>query len=139
MTGERGHRQVDHTADLALEIWAPTQEQLLEEGAAAIVAVLTEGGELPSASGERVIEVDAVDAEDRLVQWLNEVIVAAVVDGFLFASADITLRGDGLVATMRGICDAAEAIMTELKSVTYHDLALTGGDDGWRARVVIDV
>ena len=31
----RGHRQIEHTADLALEVWAPSEEELLEEAAQA--------------------------------------------------------------------------------------------------------
>ena len=133
-----GYRQVDHTADLALELWAGSEEALLGVGARAIVAVLTEDADV-SGSDERLVELDTVDAEDRLVQWLNEIIVAAIVDGFLTTSADITLRSGGLAATLRGRCDAAELVATELKSATYHDLRLEQRDGAWHAHVVIDV
>jgi SHS2 domain-containing protein len=145
-----GYRQIEHTADLALELWAPTQEELLRVGARAIVDVLTGVAEpgtpgarpaaRPAATGaSRRIEIDAVDAEDRLVQWLNEVIVAALTDGFLIADADIELDESRLRAEARGQDSAGDRIVTELKSATYHDLALECTDQGWRARVVIDV
>jgi SHS2 domain-containing protein len=132
-----GYRQIDHTADLALELWAPSEEELLRVAARAIVELLTDGARIP-ASDRRRVHIAAVDAEDRLVQWLNEVIVAAMVDGFLVADADITLEPTGLEAEIRGQADAAHRVVTELKSATYHDLAITC-DDGWRAQVVIDV
>lgn len=133
-----GYRQVDHTADLALELWASTEEALLQIGARAIVDVLTEEANVTGDS-EVCVELDAVDAEDRLVQWLNEIIVAAVVDGFLTTSADIALREGGLTATLRGRRDSADMVATELKSATYHDLRLEQRDGAWHAHVVIDV
>lgn len=138
MTGT-GHRQIDHTADLALEIWAPDEAGLLAEVARAVVAIMTEGAEL-GGDELREVELDPVDADDRLVQWVNEIIYLAVTEGFVVATADLDLQGStGLRATLRGRAGAADHIAGELKSATYHDLALERRDDGWWARLVIDV
>ena len=135
----RGHRQVDHTADLALELWGESEVDVLLAGAEAVIAIMTEGGEV-AARAERRVVIDAVDAQDRLVQWLNEIVFAAVSDGFLFGSADIALEGaTGLAATVRGEAEAGERVVVELKSATYHDLELRERGGAWQARVVIDV
>lgn len=135
----RGHRQVEHTADLAVEFWAPAEAQLLEEGAQAVVHYLTEGQDIQGIES-RHIELQALDAEDRMVCWLNEVLIAGVLDGFLVASAQVSLGGETeLTATLLGESDAFSRIRSELKSVTYHDLELLREDTGCRARVVIDV
>lgn len=139
----QGYRQLDHTADLAIEFWAPTEEGLLVVGGLALVELMTDGYEAdPDAetASERNVKIDAVDGADRMVRFLNEVLVAAVTDQFLLASADVKLSGDGgLYAALRGEVVAPETFVTELKSVTYHDLELTHHDYGWYARVVIDV
>ena len=137
---ERGYRQLDHTADLALALWGPSEEELLRAGAEAVIDVMTEGAAAGAATAERVIELDAVDRADRLVQWLNEIIVAAVTDGFLAREAEIVLDGDSrLRARVRG--EAGARVLAELKSATYHDLELARDEagGGWRAQVVIDV
>jgi SHS2 domain-containing protein len=137
---QRGYRQLDHTADLALELWGASEEEVLVAGAEAVIDVMTEGAAAGAATAERSIELDAVDAADRLVQWLNEIIVAAVMDGFLVRSAEIHLDGDsGLRARVQG--EAGARVLAELKSATYHDRAQARDDagGGWRARVVIDV
>jgi SHS2 domain-containing protein len=135
----RGHRQLDHTADLALEIWAATESDLLVEAARALVQVMTEGGR-PSPTAIVSLELDALDREDRLVHWLNEIVVRAVRDGFLMADADVTLDAvTGLAARVRGQPDAFHLVRTELKGVTYHDLLLENDDRGWRAKIVVDV
>lgn len=136
---ESGYRLGEHTADLMLELWAPSEAALLVAGARAVVDVLLEGAAVtPTASRDLAIR-GAVDREDRLVRWLNEILALAVLEGFLVADADVTLLGDGLRASLRGEPDAAARIRTELKSATYHDLALEQTDGRWTARVVIDV
>lgn len=137
----RGWRPLDHTADLALEVHAATEEDLLEEAGCALVAVMTASAAPapPETWGERRVTLDSLDPADRLVRWLNEVIYLAVSEGFLVRRAAITLRADGLDARARGETDAGERLATELKSATYHDLYLAREEGGWRARFVVDV
>ena len=134
-----GHATVDHTADLALALWAASEVELLVEGARAVVEELTEGAVIAAREG-RLVRVEALDGPDRLVRWLNEVLFLALTEGFLLADAEITLRPDGLDARLRGEIAGAGRIRHELKSVTYHDLQLEERSDGtWQARLVIDV
>ena len=58
---DRGHRSVEHTADLAVELWAPDEPTLLAEGARALVELLTEGAAI-HATAERTVELTALDA-----------------------------------------------------------------------------
>ncbi len=81
-----------------------------------------------------------MNAQDRLVRFLNEVLVAAGTDRFLLADAAVELSGGGgLHATLRGEVVPPETLVTELERVTHQDLELTHHDYGWYARVVIDV
>ena len=143
-----GFKQVEHTADLAIELWGDSEEDILLQGARAVVGVMTEadgattsGPRQPGRAGQRTVHIASIDRANRLVQWLNAAIVAAITDGFLFQDADIILDGDaGLTAQVRGRAEAGAGVVTELKSATYHDLMLTRAAGGeWRARVVIDV
>jgi SHS2 domain-containing protein len=133
-----GHRSLDHTADLAVELWAPDEPALLVEGARALVELLTDGARV-HATAERAVELSALDPEDRLVRWLGEVLYLATVEGFLVGDATLELPASGLHGTVRGQPDAAELVRTEIKAVTYHDLRLERGPAGVRARVVFDV
>ncbi len=135
---EPGYRYVDHTADIALEVWAPTQAALLREGARAVIDELTGGAQL-SGTATIGVRVESMDAPDRLVVWLNEVLYHAVTEGFLYCDSELTLTADGLTGDVVGEADAADRIETELKSATYHDLVYEARDGGWFARVVIDV
>ena len=133
-----GHKHIDHTADLAFEVWAPTEEALLLEAAQALIGVMTDHSTI-SHRAEHHVQLDGLDAPDRLVRWLNEVLVLGVTRGFLLCNADITLKGNAIEATMMGETGATRKIVSELKSVTYHDLALGQTDAGWRCQFVVDV
>lgn len=140
--GDRGHRPLEHTADVAVELWAPDEATLLVEGARALVELLTEGAEAPragEATAERTLALTALDPEDRLVRWLAEVLYLATVEGFLVHDATLELTGTSLRGTVRGQPHAADRLRTEIKAVTYHDLRLEHGPAGVRARVVFDV
>lgn len=131
-----GHRQVEHTADMAVELWAPTEAELLREGARALAGILTEGQSY-EATESRSIELESIDSEDRLVQWLNEVLYLATVEGLLTVDAEIELLPGGLRATIAGT--RPDTLAAEIKSATYHDLEVRTENGRWSARVVLDV
>jgi SHS2 domain-containing protein len=142
-TTPRGHRQLDHTADLCLEVWAESEEELLLEGARAIAEVLMgeRGAEVEGhATGGRRVDLEGIDAEDRAVQLWNEALVLAVLEGFLVTGGALTLDAErGVTGMLTGLEEASALVETELKCVTYHDLAYGVEDGRWRARMVIDV
>lgn len=135
----RGHRPLEHTADLALEVWAPTEAELLGEAALGIVRLMVEDATIAPGARRTFSLDDAADGEDRLVRWLNEVIYWAVTEGFVLAGAEVRLAEGRLEAEVTGEPEASGKLVTELKSVTYHQLELASGPEGWRARVIIDV
>ena len=133
-----GARQLEHTADLALELWGPNEPRMLEAGAVAVVEILTDGATL-DAPDERTVELEAIDAEDRVVRWLNEVLYWASVGGFIVARADLEVTPDGLRGRAFGRASAKHLLKTEIKAATYHDLRVEAEDGQVRAQVVLDV
>ena len=136
--GQSGHRQVEHTADIALELWGPSEAAMLREGLLALVAVLTEGATV-AADERRSVEIDALDPEDRLVRWLNELLYLASVEGFVAADAGLELTDCGLRAVLRGTRDGHALLATEVKSATYHGVAVVHERDRVTGRVILDV
>ena len=154
-----GHRPIDHTGDVAFELWAPSEEALLGQAARAATELMTGDPVVPSSTEReprevrdktpaagtelREVRLQTLDREDRLVQWLNEVIYLAVCEGLLVRHADIALcdapAGGQLVARVHADRLGPGALATELKSATYHDLCVEHDNGTWRARVVIDV
>lgn len=133
-----GAREVEHTADLALELWGPDEPGMLEAGALAVVGLLTDGAEV-SAQDARCVELEAIDAEDRLVRWLSEVLYWASVEGFLVARAELQVTEQGLLGQAFGREGAAQLLKTEIKAVTYHQLEVVRTPGRVQAVIVLDV
>jgi SHS2 domain-containing protein len=140
-------RTIEHTADLGLEVEAPTLEQLFVAGAHGLTGVLI-GDEVGAAGRERGEEMEwrelvleAPDREALLVDWLRELLFIQIAEGLLFRTAEIgELRDDRLVARA-GFAPPASGkpVERELKGVTYHDLEVSRRGDGWFARIVFDL
>lgn len=141
-------RTIEHTADLAVEIEAPTLERLFETGARALAGVLLgmEGGSGPGeASGEpgqwRELDLQGPDREALFVDWLRELLFAQMSDGLVLTAAEVTALEANRLAARAAFAEPARErpVERELKGVTYHDLVVERRGDGWFARVVFDL
>lgn len=139
-------RTVEHTADLAIEVEAPSLEALFEAAAHGLAGVLR-GAESGSGAGgggsgtvRRRLELEAPDREALLVEWLRELLYAQVSEGLAFAGADIEeLDETRLAARVRFRRATSAELARELKGVTYHALELKRWGELWFARVVFDL
>jgi SHS2 domain-containing protein len=132
------YRWVDHTAELELQLEAPTQAEVFRAALAAFGELLGERTERDTAEPARhQIHASAPDQATLLAEWLGELAFLAETEGFVPERVDeLELSGDELAATVSGRrADPPHLV----KAVTYHRLELRESDDGWRARVVLDV
>ena len=130
------HRFVDHTGEVELHVEAASEEAIFAETLAAFAELVGRGGE--GEHGRRTIELAAPDPPALLVDWVNELVYLAEVDGFLPGRIEeLALSGNGLRAVVAGRVDAAPANL--VKAATYSGLELGRREDGWHARLVLDV
>jgi SHS2 domain-containing protein len=139
--GEAGHREIDHTADLGFEVWAPSVEGLF---AAAVVALaeLCYDRERVVATDERPLRVAGETPEERLVHWLQEVYYWLERDLWLASAAErVEVEGDTVRGVVRGEAydPLRHTLHTEIKAITYHQLGLRFEDGLWRTTVIVDV
>ena len=134
-------RWVDHTAELELELEAPTEEALFEEALAALAELLGDerpGGSEPlGAPGVREVTVRADDRPTLLAAWLDELVFLAETEDFLPEAVESLDLGQlELRARIRGRPGDVPHLV---KAVTHHRLELGRSDGIWRARAVLDV
>lgn len=141
-------RTTEHTADLAVEIEAPTLERLFETGARALAGVLLglEAGSAPAeasgAEGEwRRLDLEAPDREALLVDWLRELLFVQMTEELVLTGVELTGLDASRLTARAAFAKPARGrpLERELKGVTYHDLAVERRGDGWFARVVFDL
>jgi SHS2 domain-containing protein len=92
----------------------------------------------PSADAWRQIEVEGLDKESLLVDWLNELLFFTETEGLLFIEAQIrTLTPTRLVARAGGVL--SPITKASIKAATFHDLAISRDGDGWSVVITFDV
>jgi SHS2 domain-containing protein len=129
------YRWIEHTAELELEITAPTKEMIFEEALRAFAELVgrDSGGE----RAEYQVTATAADAPALLAEWLGELVFLAETKDFVPERLTQLEVGEGdLSALVAGRCDEPSHIV---KSVTYHNLELRMNGANWLARVVLDV
>ncbi len=131
-----GFRELEHTADWELEVWAPDLVTLLEQAARGMYTL--SGIRLgPGPRQPRTLAVQAHDPESLLVSFLSELLFLGEQEGLGFDSFDLQLEGDRLQARLAG----APIVSTdkEIKAVTYHQLQVRETQEGLRVNIVFDV
>ncbi|MDQ3862424.1 MAG: archease [Actinomycetota bacterium] len=138
-------RMFDHTADVGFELEAPTLEALFDEARRALL--LTVFGRPPErGDGKRSILLSAPDLETLLVRWINELLFLIQDEGFVPVGTEIRVREAeeerfSLKGRLKGapLDLQAHGWQGEIKSATFHGLGVTPRDEGWQARVILDV
>lgn len=136
-----GHREIDHTADLGFELWAPTLDGLYAEGVAALAEVCYDLAAVRPRE-RRTLAVEGSNHEERLVRWLQDVYLLLEGELWLAAeAAEVTLSGDRVQGELRGepYDESRHTLHTEIKAITYHGLRVECDNGMWRATVVVDV
>jgi SHS2 domain-containing protein len=131
-----GYKEIEHTADWELEIWAPDLAGLLEQAARGMYA-LTGAVFEPGPRSKRSLRLEAQDSESLLVGFLTELLYLAETEGLGFDAFQLQLQGYRLKAGLEGA--PLRTVSKEIKAVTYHNLKVEDGPQGLQARVVFDV
>lgn len=136
------HEFFDHTSELGLRVRASSFAELLAEAARGLGKLMLRGRPASSTGQWRVLEVNSIDREALLVDWLNELIFRAEVDRWIPVEIEIVAATDTMLsARARGVAvDEAPALV---KAATHHGLAVRnvggGGGGDVEAEVVLDV
>ena len=130
--------EVEHTADNALKIVGSNLAELLVNSARGMNSLMAVGSEGAALSEEKNVELQAVDSESLLVEWLSELAFWAETDSLVFEDFELrSVSSTHLTATIRG--HRVDRIEKHIKAVTYHNLEIVPTAEGLTATVVFDV
>jgi SHS2 domain-containing protein len=131
-----GFRELEHTADWELEVWAPNLPSLLEQAARGMYTLA--GARLSDGSRHvRQLDLPIKDPESLLVTFLAELLFLGEQEGLAFDTFDLEIEQDRLHASLAGA--QLVSIDKEIKAVTYHNLAVRKTPTGLAATLVFDV
>jgi len=144
-TRQEVYGELDHPADVFLEVWGTDLPTLFEN---ALFALYDQLAELEGFNVEReeTITVSAPSNAEALRALLSEALYRFETDGFIAVRADIKLESSGgevrVNARLHGetLDKRRHTLLTEVKAVTYHQLAVdVVPEGGWRATLLFDV
>lgn len=140
---------IPHTADLKIRVHGKDLPDLFRHALAGMfqslkpIAPLCQyQGELlmcPKLPIERPIGINSPDQEALLVDFLSEALYLSDVYNEIYLDADFTVFGPkDLVGILKGV-PITGLQESEIKAVTYHDLALRQQNGIWQTDIVFDI
>ena len=135
---EAAYKEIEHTADRALRICGSDLQELLINAAAGMNSLLVQEYNEVSLPEEKAVELDAIDTESLLVEWLSELAYWAETESLVFHKFDLhRVSPTHVKATIHG--NRVAQLDIHIKAVTYHNLKIIQTDEGLTATVVFDV
>ena len=126
----------DHTGDIGVAARAPSLEALFAECARAMFSILA-GDPAPAGKETDAFDVPGRDPAEELRDFLSELLYRFSAERKMYGSF---APGSGTVhGTWEPYDPARHPLKTELKAVTWHQLAVEREEDGWKAQVIFDV
>jgi len=131
-----GFREIEHTADVELQVWAPDFNGLLEQAALGLYELCGVKYN-PLDVVAHNLRFEFLDFESMLVEFLNELLYLMEEKGLVFDQFSIELNENGVEAKLMG--GKLILIEKEIKAVTYHKLSIKQTDQGLQTRLVFDI
>ncbi|MGC9316508.1 MAG: archease [Armatimonadota bacterium] len=135
-----GRESIEHTADLAIRIWAPDLAGLIEQAAEGMIDLIV--AERMEAEGTVEVEGEGSTPEELLVDCLREVLLLIELEGLVPVEVQVGTVEQGRATLTVGVValeQARETLQEDIKAVTYHGLEIDESDDVLQAEVVFDV
>jgi SHS2 domain-containing protein len=131
-----GFREIAHTADWELEVWAPNFPSLLVQSALGMYSL--SGIQLKKDPKlELEFDLDAMDAESLLVDFLSELNFIRESQNLAFDEFDLDIKDFQLHARLGG--KYIEYSSKEIKAVTFHQLRIIQIEGVLNVNIVFDV
>jgi len=132
---------LDHTADIGFIVYGEDLQSLFENAGEAFFHLITDLKKVRLRT-ERKIEIRGESLERLIVDWLSELLYLHDVENLLLKRFNVESVGEGgLKAKVRGevFQEDVHVIKTGVKAVTYHQIEVRQEEEGWRARIILDL
>ena len=130
--------EIEHTADNAIRISGTNLQVLFISAAQGMAGLMVGDVTKVSTEVEKSVELEAIDAESLLVEWLSELAFWAETEMLVFTQFEIK----NLTAThlQASICGGKISVLEKhIKAVTYHNLKIIKTPQGMETTIVFDV
>jgi len=134
-------REIEHTADLGIEVEADSAADLFSCAGLALFSLMVRS-EAVKAREVREETVSAEGWENLFHAWLSHLLHRFLQDGFIAVTITVLEVDEAHIhARLTGekLDYERHDFETEIKAVTYHQLSVKNENNHWIARVIFDV
>ncbi len=132
-----GHwQEIEHTADLALHLWADDLPDLFATAARGMFTFIA-ADDAAAPTRAAPVTLEALDVETLLIDWLNELLYWTEITGLAFTTFEFEhLTPTHLTATAYGrpITEYGKYV----KAATFHNLIVLETPEGYETEIVFD-
>lgn len=132
---------LEHPADVGFLAYGATLEELFANAALALISLACEP-ETVREIEQRKLEATGEDVESMLYAWLAEIVAVADAERMVLHRVEVLFLDEGRVrgaAYGERFDRERHRAGVAIKAVTYHQFAVEQTDEGWRARVFLDL
>lgn len=134
-------RILSHTADLRLEVFGKTIEELFENAVVALSTILYKKfDELkvkPTGPSEK-IKIQSVNLNALLVDFLSEILAKSEINKSVYKVKSLKLKDGQLEAEIIGF--PVDEFDEDVKAVTYTEVDIKQDEKGmWKTKLVLDI
>lgn len=137
----KSYEVFEHTADIGIQAYGRTLDELFIAAAQGVESVMVEPEQIKCITS-REVDVEGHDRLSLLISWLNELIFLFDTEYLLFSTFEIATMTDiRLSGRAYGEIYDRERhdLGSAVKAVTWHEAAISKHEDGYRARLILDL
>ena len=138
----KGYEVIGHTADIGVKAYGATLKDLFVNAANGMFDILLSANKQPMAGDKRLIVTYAVDKDQLLVKWLQELLFLYDAKRMVPVKFDIVKMTEKRLSAevMTVPLDAVGFKMKhQIKAVTYHKVAIKKVDGQFTVTVIFDI
>ncbi len=133
-----GYRFIDHTADIAFEVWGKDVKELIENATLAFYDAFVHVEKLDK---NRTVDlsIEAEEVDLLLYKWLNELLY--LLDTEFFAAREVSVNASEfkVEGILIGSRVTREIVKVQPKAITMHNYRVEKEEGGYRTVIVVDI
>lgn len=134
------YRILSHTADLRLEVYGKTLEELFKNAAEALAEILF-GEKIPLSHEKAPVEKITIHSTNQnalLVDFLNEILAKSQIKKIAYKVHKVIKLEDNEIETeISGML--VEKFKEDVKAITYHEADIKKEGKIWKTKLIMDV
>lgn len=133
------YKILSHTADLRLEVYGKTMEELFKNAAEALAQILLPNYEETNKNYElkEIINIESDSINVLLVDFLNEILAKSDINKAIYKVLSLNLKNNLLEAEIFGV--KVEKFDEYVKAVTHHEVDIKNEEGIFKTKLVLDI